>query len=162
MKRNALFLVLLCVGFAAAVSGDQYFGGDAVFLGKLEIASTGSLKVPAGIITTTMLANSGVTAATYGAASSIAQLAVDATGRITSAVNVAISGLDTSVISAGTFAAARIPSIDTSKLATDAVDSTKIKTGAVTATKLGASFVDSGTVMVCAGVLVLRSTGICP
>jgi parallel beta-helix repeat protein len=55
---------------------------------------TGGGSVSLGGSTTIDLNNTGVTAATYGNATSVAQITVDAQGRITGATNVAISGLD--------------------------------------------------------------------
>ena len=55
------------------------------------------------------LATSGVSAGTYGSAASVSQVAVDAKGRVTSASQVAIAGLDASVLTTGTIAAARLP-----------------------------------------------------
>jgi hypothetical protein len=54
-------------------------------------ALSGDVSNSAGSLTTT-LANSGVTAATYGSASTVAQVAVDAKGRVTGASNVTITG----------------------------------------------------------------------
>lgn len=49
-------------------------------------------KIAAGAVGASELASSGVTAATYGDASHVPQIAVDVDGRITSAVDVAVSG----------------------------------------------------------------------
>ena len=55
------------------------------------------------------LTTSGVSAGTYGSATSVSQVEVDAKGRVTSASTVAIAGLDASVLTTGTIAAARLP-----------------------------------------------------
>jgi hypothetical protein len=56
------------------------------------------------------LATSGVVAGTYGGQASVAQFAVDAKGRLTSAGPVAIANLDSSALATGTLALARLPS----------------------------------------------------
>jgi hypothetical protein len=63
----------------------------------------------AGSYPSPTLVATGVAAGSYGTLSSVAQFLVDAKGRITSAVNVAIGNLDASAISMGTIASARLP-----------------------------------------------------
>ena len=53
--------------------------------------SSSSFDGTSNVTGTATLANSGVTAATYGSSTNIPQIAVDAKGRITSASNVAVS-----------------------------------------------------------------------
>lgn len=59
-------------------------------------------------ITPSVLANTDVTASTYGTASQVPTVTVDAQGRITGASNTSIS-IDTSQIGSGTLADARLP-----------------------------------------------------
>jgi hypothetical protein len=54
--------------------------------------TTNAANITSGTLAAARLAASGVTAATYGSATTVPQIAVDAAGRITSASNVAISG----------------------------------------------------------------------
>ena len=58
---------------------------------------------------TIALANTSVAAGSYGDASDVPQLTIDAQGRVTSAAPIAIGGLDASAIATGTIAAARLP-----------------------------------------------------
>ena len=58
---------------------------------------------------TIAFADTAVAAGTYGDSTHVTQAVVDAQGRITSAANVAIGGLDASALSSGTIAAARLP-----------------------------------------------------
>ena len=70
---------------ALATSRNFTVSGDATTDSSQSFDGTGNVALP---IT---LANSGVSAATYGDANSVAQVAVDAKGRVTSASNVDIS-----------------------------------------------------------------------
>lgn len=83
-------------GLAAAVAGSGLAETSDVLSvnvdnSTIEINSD-TLRVKASGITANELASSGVAAATYGDSSHVAQIAVDADGRITGASNVSISG----------------------------------------------------------------------
>jgi len=106
-------------------------GGTAITV------SSGAVSVSAGSIGATQLASTGVTAATYGDADSVAQFTVDADGRVTAASSVdiaissdAVSGLATSAtvdttsasnISSGTLNSARLPDLAVSDFAGAAI-----------------------------------------
>ena len=72
-------------------------------------AGTGASVTSSAGTLTIAHSTSGVTAGTYGTAASVPQVIVDSIGRVTSAGNVAIAGLDASVLTTGTIAAARLP-----------------------------------------------------
>ena len=106
-------------------------GGTAITV------SSGAVSVTAGSIGATQLASTGVSAATYGDADSVAQFTVDADGRVTAASSVdiaissdAVSGLATSAtvdttsasnISSGTLNSARLPDLAVSDFAGSAI-----------------------------------------
>jgi phage-related tail fiber protein len=97
--------------------------GDATGFGTTSIALT--------------LANSGVTAASYGIASSVPQLDIDVKGRVTHAVNVPI-GIDASQMISGSVSSARI-SVDsvTQYQASLAISENQILDGTVLARVAG-------------------------
>lgn len=79
-------------GGTVTTTGSPSSGNLAKFSGSTSITNTdltGDLTTSGGVATT--LANSGVSAATYGDSTHVAQVAVDAKGRVTSASNVAIA-----------------------------------------------------------------------
>jgi hypothetical protein len=95
-------------------------------------------KIADGSVTSTKLANTTVTPGTYGTATSVSQLTVDAKGRITSAVNVPITG----ITAAGNATGDLTGTYPAPKVA-------KLQGNSVSATVLGA--VDNGKVMVWSG-----------
>lgn len=73
---------------------------------------TGLTGGPITSIGTVSLANTAVTAGSYGSATQVGTFTVDAQGRLTAASNVAIGSLNASVITAGTLSGDRLPVID--------------------------------------------------
>ena len=73
------------VAISASVANTQITG----LITSAQIASVANTQIT-GTITAAQLANTGVAATTYGGASSIPAITVDAQGRITSASNVAV------------------------------------------------------------------------
>ena len=86
----------------ATAPGDASYAAKGVVQFDTDAATSG-ITVAAGVA---KLANSGVTAATYGSASSVPVIAVDAYGRITTATNSSIA-LAASQITSGIFDVAR-------------------------------------------------------
>ena len=78
-------------GTVTAQRWSGLYTSNVVGLGSLATANTVANTQITGVITGTQLANTAVTATTYGGASSIPVIVVDQQGRIISAANVAIS-----------------------------------------------------------------------
>ena len=97
---------------------------DAVDSTKIADGAVNTAKLAADAVTPAKLVDSGVLAGTYGGPSGYPQITIDKKGRITSANQQTLS-------------------IDTAKIAADAVDSTKILDGSVSNADLAASAVDS-------------------
>lgn len=104
-------------GDALSPGGSKYYGTDGAGVkGWYTIGSGGTVTqvntgtgLTGGPVTTTgtiSIANTGVTAATYGTASSVPVLAINAQGQVTSATNTSI-GIDASQVTTGTLDVAR-------------------------------------------------------
>jgi hypothetical protein len=82
----------LGLGTLATQSGTFSGTSSGTNTGDQTITLTGDLTGSGSASFATTLANSGVTAGTYGSATAVPQITIDAKGRITSAGNVTISG----------------------------------------------------------------------
>ena len=91
----------------SVTAGDGLTGGGSSGGVTLNIGAGTGITVNANDVA---LSTSGVTAATYGDADSVSQVAVDAYGRVTSASSVDIS-IAASQVSSGTLASARLPDL---------------------------------------------------
>ena len=98
--------------------------------------TTNATNISAGTLATARLADSGVVAKTYGTASSISQVVVDAKGRITGASNVSIQIATSQITSYPTFAASAT---------TDTSNASNISTGTLPTARLADSGVVAGT-----------------
>ena len=78
---------------AAAVTGDK-IGLTAINANNIVNSSITGDKIAPNTIGTSNLATTGVVAGVYGSSSNVASITVGADGRITSASNVAVSGID--------------------------------------------------------------------
>ena len=123
--------VITYTGPSASETRAHFSGGTGITL------SSGAISVTAGSIGATELEATTVTAGVYGDADSVAQITVDADGRLTGASNVdiaisagAVSGLASSAttdttsasnISSGTLNSARLPDLAVSDFAAAAV-----------------------------------------
>ena len=84
----------LSIGFVAQVPSDGSVTTAKMADGSVtdvKIVTVSNTKIT-GVMTATQLANTAVTAGTYGGATNVSSFIVDQQGRITSAANVAISG----------------------------------------------------------------------
>ncbi|MEQ9414638.1 MAG: tail fiber domain-containing protein, partial [Cyclobacteriaceae bacterium] len=69
---------------------------------QINANAVGTTEIANGSVTAAKLANTAVTAGTYGSATQVSQIQVDAQGRITSATNISISGVSTLINNTGT------------------------------------------------------------
>jgi len=98
--------------------------------------TSNAANVTTGTLATARLADSGVVARTYGTASSVSQVVVDAKGRITGISNVAIQIATSQITSWPTFAASAT---------TDTTNAGNIGSGTLLAARLPTSGVSAGT-----------------
>jgi|GEM_PF-2096147 len=99
-------------GTTIANTGDTNAADDVTATSAAGGDVTGTfsnLQIAAGAVGTTELANTAVTAGTYGNSTNVAQITVDAKGRVTSATNVAIAGGGASTLDALTDATVTSP-----------------------------------------------------
>ena len=165
---------------AVAVTGDlalsntgvATINNSAVTTLKLADNSVATAKIIDGAVTGAKLENSGATAGTYGSATQVPVVNVDAKGRVTSVTNATITGVspvgstltssnilvgnalnqaasvavtgDVSLANTGTVTINN-SAVTASKIATDAITTTKIVDGAVTGAKLENSGATAGT-----------------
>jgi hypothetical protein len=114
--------------------------------GTVTSVATGTGLTGGPIITTgtIALANTAVSAGTYGTASQVSSFTVDAQGRITSASNISISATTSNIVD-GAVTTAKIAdgAVTTAKIADGAVTTAKIADAQVTSVKLASSVISS-------------------
>jgi hypothetical protein len=128
LANNAVTTLALADG---AVTTAKLADG-AVTAAKLADGVVGTSKLADGAVTGDKLENSGVTANTYGSATQVAQVTVDAKGRVTNAGNVTITG----VLPGGAAGGALAGSYPNPSLAVNAVTTASITDGAITTAKI--------------------------
>lgn len=109
-----------------------------------------SMQIRTGVVGATELSSSGVTLGTYGNATNVPQVTVDADGRITSATNVAITLLpangdygDVDVTSSGAVWTVDTNAVDSVKIATGGIGNTDLANAIISWSKLGQAVKDS-------------------